>query len=58
MTMPTVNVHKAKTHLSVPGGAASIPRVLGTAAGDFVVPDNFNDPLPDEIIAEFEGHSG
>ena len=55
--MPTVIVHKAKTYLSVPGGAAPIPRVPGTAAGDFVVPDNFSDPLPDEIIAEFEGHS-
>jgi prevent-host-death family protein len=29
-------------------------RVLGTAKGDFVVPDDFDDPLPDEVLAEFE----
>ena len=27
---------------------------LGTAKGDFVVPDDFDAPLPDEVIAEFE----
>ena len=29
----------------------SVPRkrALGTAKGDFVVPDDFNDPLPKEI---------
>jgi prevent-host-death family protein len=32
-------------------------RVLGTAKGDFVVPADFNEPLPDEILAEFEGRA-
>jgi hypothetical protein len=31
------------------------PRRLGTLAGKLHVPDDFDDPLPDEIIAEFEG---
>ena len=30
-------------------------RKLGTLAGKLHVPDNFDDPLPDDIIAEFEG---
>ncbi|HEV8147681.1 MAG TPA: hypothetical protein VGP79_14930 [Bryobacteraceae bacterium] len=33
---------------------APAPRKLGTAKGDFVVPANFNDPLPDSVLAEFE----
>lgn len=28
-------------------------RVPGSAKGDFVVPDDFNDPLPDDILDEF-----
>ena len=30
-------------------------RPAGLCAGEFVVPDDFDDPLPDSIIAEFEG---
>ncbi len=30
-------------------------RPYGLCEGDFVVPDDFNDPLPGEILAEFEG---
>lgn len=33
---------------------ASIPRQLGTAEGDFVVPDDFDAPLPDRILDEFK----
>lgn len=31
------------------------PRKPGIDEGQFVVPDNFNDPLPDEILKDFEG---
>jgi len=31
------------------------PRRLGILDGKIHVPDDFDDPLPDEIIAEFEG---
>ena len=30
-------------------------RKLGILAGKLHVPDDFDDPLPDDIIAEFEG---
>lgn len=31
------------------------PRPIGLCAGEFVVPDDFDDPLPEEILAAFEG---
>ena len=30
-------------------------RPFGLCSGDFVVPDDFDEPLPEEIIREFEG---
>lgn len=30
-------------------------RPYGLCAGEFVVPDDFDDPLPENVIAEFEG---
>ena len=30
-------------------------RPYGLAAGEFVVPDDFDDPLPEETLAAFEG---
>jgi antitoxin (DNA-binding transcriptional repressor) of toxin-antitoxin stability system len=30
------------------------PRPIGLCAGEFIVPDDFNDPLPEEIINLFE----
>ncbi len=30
-------------------------RPFGLCAGDFIVPDDFDSPLPDDIIADFEG---
>ena len=30
------------------------PRPFGLAAGAFVVPDDFDDPLPEEILRSFE----
>ncbi len=38
----------------VPVELAQHRRELGTAAGDFVVPQDFDAPLSDEILAEFE----
>jgi prevent-host-death family protein len=39
----------------VPITAVKQPRRLGTLAGKLHVPDDFDDPLPDDIIAQFEG---
>jgi len=30
-------------------------RPFGLAAGEFVVPDDFDDPLPDDLLDAFEG---
>ena len=30
------------------------PRVLGSDCGTFSVPDDFDAPLPDDLLAEFE----
>lgn len=38
-----------------PLNAASGPRPIGLAEGEFVVPDDFDDPLPDDILDAFEG---
>ncbi|MBP6822437.1 MAG: hypothetical protein KA368_12890 [Acidobacteria bacterium] len=32
-------------------------RRAGSAAGQFVIPTEFDDPLPDEILAGFEGRA-
>jgi len=37
----------------VPVDRLPVKRVLGTAKGDFVVPEDFDAPLPDEILSEF-----
>jgi prevent-host-death family protein len=31
------------------------PRPFGLAAGAFVVPDDFDAPLPEDVLREFEG---
>jgi len=30
-------------------------RPFGLAAGEFTVPDDFDQPLPDDVLAQFEG---
>jgi prevent-host-death family protein len=37
----------------VPVDRPPVKRVLGTARGDFVVPEDFDAPLPDEVLTEF-----
>jgi prevent-host-death family protein len=39
----------------VPIGQEQKPRQLGLLAGKIHVPGNFDEPLPEEILAEFEG---
>ena len=31
------------------------PRPIGLAEGEFVVPDDFDAPLPEDILRDFEG---
>jgi len=35
----------------------SQPRPIGLAKGEFTVPDDFNDPLPEVVLQTFEGNS-
>jgi prevent-host-death family protein len=44
---------KPIVHLTPVENAPTL-RELGTAKGDFVVPADFDDLLPDEVLAEFE----
>ncbi len=37
-----------------PVATAPVRRTIGTAKGDFVVPDDFDAPLPDHVLDEFE----
>jgi prevent-host-death family protein len=41
--------------VSLPKDAAPALRPIGLAEGQFVVPDDFDDPLPEEIQRLFEG---
>ncbi len=38
----------------VPVDGAPVSRKLGSAKGDFVVPDDFDAPLADRLLGEFE----
>ena len=37
----------------IPIEAPPVDRVLGSGKGDFQVPEDFNDPLPEEVLREF-----
>lgn len=39
----------------VPFAPPRQPRKLGLLAGRFTVPDDFDAPLPEEVVASFEG---
>jgi prevent-host-death family protein len=39
----------------VPLQAAPEPKVLGLLEGKFRVPDDFDSPLPDDVLTAFEG---
>jgi prevent-host-death family protein len=41
-----------------PVETAPFHRKLGTAKGEFTVPEDFDVPLPEKILAEFDGKPG
>ncbi len=43
-----------RCEVTIPEARAGERRRLGTATGDFVVPDDFDAPLPESVLAEFE----
>ena len=40
----------------VPIGPVTRPKTLGLLRGRITVPDDFDAPLPPEVLADFEGH--
>lgn len=51
-----VIIMRAGRHLVrlTPVETAPFQRTLGTAKGEIFISDDFNDPLPDDILDEFE----
>ena len=45
----------AYSHQGGLGGSGELHRPFGLCAGEFTTPDNFDDPLPNNVIEEFEG---
>jgi hypothetical protein len=45
--------HRQMKSHKVQSATKRLPRPIGTGKGDFVVPDDFDDPLPKEIEDEF-----
>jgi prevent-host-death family protein len=37
----------------VPASIVTVKRLLGSAKGLFKVPEDFNDPLPEEVLQQF-----
>jgi hypothetical protein len=48
-------IHYFRLGLASEQGAAHARRPIGLAKGQFRVPESFFDPLPDEVLEEFEG---
>ncbi|RIK34659.1 MAG: prevent-host-death protein [Chloroflexi bacterium] len=47
--------HRALVTILDDAIADRLERPFGLSAGEFVVPDDFNDPLPEHILRDFEG---
>jgi antitoxin (DNA-binding transcriptional repressor) of toxin-antitoxin stability system len=54
-TVVVVQGGKTIAELKPAIGNASQPRPFGLCAGEFHVPDDFDSPLPDDIVRQFEG---
>lgn len=54
-TLVVLESDKPLAEIKPIGPSAQQPRPFGLCAGEFVVPDDFDAPLPDEIVDLFEG---
>jgi antitoxin (DNA-binding transcriptional repressor) of toxin-antitoxin stability system len=54
-TVLIVKAGKPMAEIKPPLPPAASPRPYGLCTGEFVVPDDFDAPLAESIIAEFEG---
>jgi hypothetical protein len=46
---------KAEGLLTILQPVLSHPRPMGLAKGEFIVPEDFNSPLPEDVLRQFEG---
>ncbi len=54
-TLLVMQNETALAEIKPPAAIAKSPRPIGLCAGEFRVPDDFNAPLPDDVLADFEG---
>ncbi len=54
-TIVIMNAGQPVAELKPLSVATASPRPFGLAAGSFVVPDDFDTPLPDSFLEDFEG---
>jgi antitoxin (DNA-binding transcriptional repressor) of toxin-antitoxin stability system len=54
-TLVIVKAGKPMAEVKPIVSSAKMPRPFGLCAGEFTVPDDFDAPLPEAIIKEFEG---
>lgn len=50
-----VKAGKPMAEIKPPLPFAVLPRPYGLCAGEFTVPDDFDAPLPENVLKEFEG---
>ncbi len=55
MTLLIVKAGKPMAEIKPIMSVSKTLRPFGLCAGEFTVPDDFDDPLPEHIIKEFEG---
>ena len=53
-TLVVLRAEKAVAEIKPVATAAKTPRPFGLCAGEFSIPDDFDSPLPDEILRQFE----
>lgn len=54
-TLIVVEQNKPIAEIRPAAPLATGPRPIGLATGQFTVPDDFDAPLPDDILRDFEG---
>lgn len=54
-TLVVIESDKPLAEIKPIAPSAHEPRPFGLCAGDFVVPDDFDAPLPDDVLDLFEG---
>ncbi len=54
-TLIVVRADRPFAEIKPVGSGAGAERPAGLCAGEFVVPDDFDDPLPEDVLNRFEG---